>query len=268
MPVVTLRDLKGGKRRGGGSKRRRRAAPPRYSVKRPEGHQLTPGADGKCLDERIMQTWGACRHCEKFGHFASNCPAKKTAAAEGVSVCADGGNSLCVGALVRARYRATSDARYKKWYAGAIKNVHVSGHVDIGYDDGDQEERVAPKYVMLRAVVASDTEGVRAARLARFDPSDAAPAAPPAAAECCICTDAPPTHVFIDPDRADQGCRHLACCSQCCATYTQEFAPSEGGWPCPICQTNFTEARHVSEVQEHLDRLGLSIFRPYAEANV
>ena len=213
--------------------------------------QLTPGANGKCLDEQIVNAWGSCRICRKFGHFAANCP-KRSSRKSNYAVAERSGNSLCVGASVRACYLATSDARYRKrkqYYHGKIQKVHESGHVDILYDDDDEEERVAPEYVELLASVAPDVEAIRAARLARFDSPAAAPAPADDSDTCCICMEFPKTHAFVDSREVDLGCRHVVACFKCCNVTMKEEPSETGGWPCPYCCTEFTQVRRRSEVE-------------------
>ena len=54
-------------------KERRRS--PGFHCRLPANYVPTAGRDGVTLDARIMEAWGACRKCNRFGHFAKNCGA-------------------------------------------------------------------------------------------------------------------------------------------------------------------------------------------------
>ena len=46
---------------------------------------------------------------------------------------------------VEARFGGEED-----WYPGTVKAVNADGTYQIAYDDGDEEDSVAPEYVRLR----------------------------------------------------------------------------------------------------------------------
>ena len=63
--------------------------------------------------------------------------------------------SPTMGARVKARFMATLQSKNShdlwrfKWYIGEITKVHTDGHIDIVYDDGDEEEHVAPAHFVV-----------------------------------------------------------------------------------------------------------------------
>ena len=53
--------------------------------------------------------------------------------------------AIGVGVQVEARFGGEED-----WYPGSVKAVNADGTYQIAYDDGDEEDSVAPEYVRLR----------------------------------------------------------------------------------------------------------------------
>ena len=53
--------------------------------------------------------------------------------------------AIGVGVQVEARFGGEED-----WYPGTVKAVNADGTYQIAYDDGDEEDSVAPEYVRLR----------------------------------------------------------------------------------------------------------------------
>jgi len=53
--------------------------------------------------------------------------------------------AIGVGVPVEARFGGEED-----WYPGTVKAVNADGTYQIAYDDGDEEDSVAPEYVRLR----------------------------------------------------------------------------------------------------------------------
>ena len=53
--------------------------------------------------------------------------------------------AIGVGVQVEARFGGEED-----WYPGSVKAVNGDGTYQIAYDDGDEEDSVAPEYVRLR----------------------------------------------------------------------------------------------------------------------
>ena len=57
----------------------------------------------------------------------------------------DNEEAIGVGVQVEARFGGEED-----WYPGTVKAVNADGTYQIAYDDGDEEDSVAPEYVRLR----------------------------------------------------------------------------------------------------------------------
>ena len=57
----------------------------------------------------------------------------------------DNEEAIGVGVQVEARFGGEED-----WYPGSVKAVNADGTYQIAYDDGDEEDSVAPEYVRLR----------------------------------------------------------------------------------------------------------------------
>ena len=57
----------------------------------------------------------------------------------------DNEETIGAGAAVEARFGGEED-----WYPGSVKAVNADGTYQIAYDDGDEEDSVAPEYVRLR----------------------------------------------------------------------------------------------------------------------
>ena len=53
--------------------------------------------------------------------------------------------AIGVGVQVQARFGVEED-----WYPGMVSAVNADGTYRVAYDDGDEEDSVAPEYVRLR----------------------------------------------------------------------------------------------------------------------
>ena len=72
-----------------------------------------------------------------------------------------GGYRLAVGERVQGKYQG--DIGGANWFEGVVAQVYADGACDIEYDDGDHEERVAPKFVRVH-VAGVVVEEVKAAK--------------------------------------------------------------------------------------------------------
>ena len=102
--------------------KRQRPRPPGFRVSLPAGYSTTPGKDGKTLDPSIMTCWGACRKCNRFGHFAKNC-----GAAESLNPGTTGGQSTggSSAVLSPADLRAARLARFQSGAATSAPTAAV-----------------------------------------------------------------------------------------------------------------------------------------------
>ena len=57
----------------------------------------------------------------------------------------DNEEAIGVGVQVEARFGGEED-----WYPGTVAAVNADGTYRVAYDDGDEEDSVAPEYVRLR----------------------------------------------------------------------------------------------------------------------
>jgi hypothetical protein len=87
-----------------------------------------------------------------------------------------------VGDRIQGKYQGQIGGR--NWYDGVVTAVHEDGTCDLHYDDGDHEERVAPRFIK---VIASAMDAPLPRPPSRTASLDAQPGPASSGSRCKIC---------------------------------------------------------------------------------